>query len=79
MSEQPSQGVKQKFEGLYEALSRKHAMEYARLIKEYEEMALLSGKTNKEEVATDQELHRKMEENAFSDERHGQQTQPVQI
>ena len=39
MSEQPSRGVKQKFEGLYEALSRKHAMVYARLIKEYEEMA----------------------------------------
>ena len=33
MSEQPSRGVKQKFEGLHEALSRKHAMEYARLIK----------------------------------------------
>ena len=33
MSEQPSQRVKQKFDGLYEALSRKHAMEYARLIK----------------------------------------------
>ena len=29
-------------------------MEHAWLIKEYEEMALISGKTNKEEVATDQ-------------------------
>ena len=38
MSEQPSRGVKQKFEGLYEALSKKHAMEYARLIQEYEEI-----------------------------------------
>ena len=51
LSEQPSQGVKEKFEGLYEALSRKHAMEYARLTKEY-----------KEEVTKDQELHRKMED-----------------
>ena len=33
MSEQPRQRVKQNLEGLYEALSRKHAMEYARLIK----------------------------------------------
>ena len=33
MSEQPSRGVKQKFEGLYDALSRKHAVEHARLIK----------------------------------------------
>ena len=33
ISEQPCLGVKQKFEGLHEALSRKHAMEYARLLK----------------------------------------------
>ena len=32
MSEQPSRGVEQNFEGIYEALSRKHAMEYARII-----------------------------------------------
>ena len=51
LSEQPSQRVKEKFEGLYEALSRKHAMEYARLTTEY-----------KEEVTKDQELHRKMED-----------------
>ena len=44
MSEQPSQGVKQKFEGLKEALSRKHAMEYARLMIEYEERIRASGK-----------------------------------
>ena len=35
MSEQPSRGVKQQFEGLFEALSRKHAMEYARLTREF--------------------------------------------
>ena len=44
LSEQPSHGVKQKFQGLYEALSRNHAMEYAKLIKEHEEMARPSGK-----------------------------------
>ena len=48
--------------GLYEALSRKHAMEYARLTKEYEEMGRASGEQNKEEVTKDQELHRKMED-----------------
>ena len=37
MSVEPCRGVKQKFEGLYEALSKKHAMVYAKLIKEYEE------------------------------------------
>ena len=63
MSKQPSQGVKQKFEGLYEALSRRHAMKYARLIEEYEDMARPPGtETNEEEAAKDQELHRKMEE-----------------
>ena len=63
MSEQPSRGVKQNFEGFYEALSRNHAMEYARLIKEYEEVARLPGKeTNKENAAKDQELNRKFEE-----------------
>ena len=62
LSEQPRQGVKQKFQSMYEAQSRKHAMECARLTKEYEEMARASGKENKEEVTKDQELHRKMEE-----------------
>ena len=38
-------------------------MEYARLMKEYEEMARPPGKdTNKEEAAKDQELNRKIEE-----------------
>ena len=38
-------------------------MEYARLLKEYEEMARLPGKeTHKEEAAKDQELIRKIEE-----------------
>ena len=37
-------------------------MEYARLTKEYEEMARASGKENKEVVTKDQELQRKMEE-----------------
>ena len=63
MSEQPSRGGKQKFDGLYEALSRKHVMVYARLIKEYEEMTRPPGKeTHKEEAANDQELNRKIEE-----------------
>ena len=31
--EDPNRGVKQKFEGLYEALSKKHAIEYAKLMK----------------------------------------------
>ena len=44
LSEQPSRGVKQKFVGLYEALSKKHAMEYARLFNKFEEMTRLSGK-----------------------------------
>ena len=62
LSDQPNQGVKQNFQGLYEALSRKHTMGYARLTKDYEEMAHASGKENKEEGSKDQELHRKMEE-----------------
>ena len=38
-------------------------MEYARLIKDFEEMARPPGKeTNKEEVAKDQELNSKFEE-----------------
>ena len=37
-------------------------MEYARLIKEYEEMTRPSGKTNKEEVAKDRGLNIKIEE-----------------
>ena len=47
LSDQSNQGVKHKFQGLYEALSRKHAMEYARLTKDYEEMARASGKEKK--------------------------------
>ena len=64
MSEQPSCGVKQKFEGLYEALSKKHAMEYARLLKEYEEMTrLFRGKKRiKKKWREDQGLNSKMEE-----------------
>ena len=63
MSEEPSRGVKQKFEGLYEALSKKHAVECARLIREYEEMTRLSGKeANKEDVSKDQGLHDKIED-----------------
>ena len=62
LSDQPNQGVKQKFQGLYEAMSRKHAMEYARLTKDYEDMARASEKEEEEEVTKDEELHRKMEE-----------------
>ena len=60
LSDQPNQGAKHKFQGMYEALSRKHAMEYARLTKDYEEMTRASEK--EEEVTKDEELHRKMEE-----------------
>ena len=42
MSEESSRGVKQKFEGLHEALSKKHVMEHARLKREYEEMMRFS-------------------------------------
>ena len=63
MSEEPSRGVKQKFEGLYEAASKKHGVEYARLIREYEEMTRPSGKeANKEDVSKDQGLHDKIED-----------------
>ena len=61
---------------MYEALSRKHAMEYAKMHKDYEELVRASGKGEKEEVTKtsasgkeqkeedtkDQELHRKIEE-----------------
>ena len=61
---------------MYEALSRKHAIEYARLTEDYEEKTRASekrrkrrsrkdacfGKEENEEVTKDQELHRKMEE-----------------
>ena len=46
-------------------------MEKARLTKDYEETARASEQENKEEVTKDQELHRKMEEVLFNDERHG--------
>ena len=35
---EPNRGVKQMFEGLYEAWTKKHAMEYAKLMKQYEQM-----------------------------------------
>ena len=45
------------------AVSKKHAVEYARLITEYEEMTRPPGKeTNKDEVAKVQELNSKFEE-----------------
>ena len=73
---QPNQGVKQKFHSKYEALSRKHAMEYAKMHKDHEELVSASEKGEKDEVTKtsasgneqkeedtkDQELHRKMEE-----------------
>ena len=63
MSEQPSQGVKHKFEGLYEALLKKHAVECARLKREQEEMTRCSGKeANKEDVSKDQGLNDKIDE-----------------
>ena len=58
MSEQPSEGVKHKFEGLYEALSKKRGVECARLKREQEEMTRPSGKeANKEDVSKDQGLN----------------------
>ena len=63
MSEEPSRGIKQKFEGLYVASSKKLGVEYARLIREYVEMRRLSGKeANKEDVSKDQGLNDKIEE-----------------
>ena len=38
MSEETNRGVKQMFEGTYEARSKKHVMVYAKLKKEYEEL-----------------------------------------
>ena len=35
---EPNRGVKQLFEVLYAALTKKHAMEYAKLMKQYEQM-----------------------------------------
>ena len=48
MSEQPSRGVTQKFESQYEALAKKHAMEYSKLIKEFEEMKTWLSGVNEE-------------------------------
>ena len=63
MSGQPSQGVKQKFEGLYEALSKKHAVECARLKRKYEEITRPSGKeAHKEDVSKDQGFNDKSED-----------------
>ena len=39
---EPNRGVKQKFEGLYEALTKKHAIGYAKLLKQYEEARAFS-------------------------------------
>ena len=47
---QPNQGVKQKFQSMYEALSRKHAMEYAKMQKDFGELVRASEKGEKEEV-----------------------------
>ena len=38
MSEEINRGVKQMFEGIYEARPKKHAMVYAKLMKEYEKI-----------------------------------------
>ena len=60
--EAPSRGVKQKLEELYEALSKKHAMEFAKLMKEYEEMRTSENDTNEDEVVKDQGLKNKIAE-----------------
>ena len=39
---EPNRGVKQKFEGLYEALTKKHAKGYAKLMKQFEEIRAFS-------------------------------------
>ena len=69
MSHQPSQGVKQKFEGLFEALSRKHAMEYAVLIEEYEEMARPPEKKQIKKKRQRSRVAQKNGRDAFSDDR----------
>ena len=60
--EAPSRGVKQNLEELYEALSKKHAMEFAKLMKEYEEMRTSENDTNEDEVVKDQGLKNKIAE-----------------
>ena len=62
MSEQPSRGVKQKFESQYEALSKKHAMEDAKLMKEYEEMKASENGFNEEDETKDKGWKNKIEE-----------------
>ena len=65
MSEQSSRGVKQNFESQYQAPLKKHAVEYTKLMKKYEEMTASENGTNEEEEeeeAKDQGLKNKVEE-----------------
>ena len=68
---QPNEGVKQKFQNMYEALSRRHAMRYAKMHKDCEELVRVSekgekksrsasGTEEKEEETKDQDPHRTM-------------------
>ena len=62
MSEQPSRGVTQKFESQYEPLAKKHAMEYSKLIKEFEEMKTSVSGVNEEDEAKEKGWMNKIEE-----------------
>ena len=59
MSEQPRSGVTQTLENQHEALLKKHAMEFSKLMKEFEEMKA-SGNGKNEEC---EEKRERMEEN----------------
>ena len=58
----PNRGVAQKFEVLYEVLSKKHAMEFAKFMQQYEEVNAEENETNDEDDAKDKEWKNKIEE-----------------
>ena len=62
MSEELSSGAKQMIEGLYDSLTKKHAMECAKVMKEHEEIKGSANDTNEEDGAKDQEWKNKIEE-----------------
>ena len=63
MSEEPSRGVTKKIAGLYEALlTKKHAMECAKLLKDYEEIKGAENDTSEEGDGRDHEWKNEIEE-----------------
>ena len=62
MSEQPSSGAKQTLENQHEALLKKHAMEYTKLMKEFEEMKASGNGKNEEYEAKEKGWKKTMEE-----------------